>query len=112
MYGMPQPNTYGQYGFGGYGGTPTAGAPGMPSPTAAAAGVGMAVAAQPGAADPAAAATQAAQWAVQTLRPTILTTGVVSDTNQRFTLLLTSSCVGYYGQQPTAQQGGDSQGAA
>ncbi|PCH33478.1 hypothetical protein WOLCODRAFT_86791 [Wolfiporia cocos MD-104 SS10] len=69
MYGMPQPNTYGQYGFGAYGGFPNqaagAGAPGaaagMGSPVAGAAG--MAVGA--GAADPAAAAGQAAQgqWA-------------------------------------------------
>ncbi|KAI0374352.1 RNA-binding domain-containing protein [Pilatotrama ljubarskyi] len=43
MYGMPQPNTYGQYGFGAYGGfpnqpaaagTPGAAAPGMASPVA------------------------------------------------------------------------------
>jgi nucleolysin TIA-1/TIAR len=61
MYGMPQPNTYGQYGFGAYGGSPATGAPGMPSPTAAGAGVGMAVAGQPGAADPTAAASQAVQ---------------------------------------------------
>ncbi|KAI0706078.1 hypothetical protein BC835DRAFT_1312071 [Cytidiella melzeri] len=94
MYGMPQPNTYGQYGFGGYGGTPTTGAPGMPSPTAAAAGVGMTVAAQPGAADPSAAASQAGQWGS-------------ADPSSYYS----NYWGGYYGQQP-AQQGSDTQGAA
>ena len=74
MYGMPQPNTYGQYGFAGYGGFPNqaagagAGAPGatgMPQPAAAAAGLGLAGAGQQPGADPNAAAGQAgqAQWA-------------------------------------------------
>lgn len=65
MYGMPQPNTYGQYGFGGYGATPTAGAPGMPSPTGTAGALTMGAGAGVGAADPTAAAGQAAQgqWA-------------------------------------------------
>ncbi|EIM83382.1 polyadenylate-binding protein [Stereum hirsutum FP-91666 SS1] len=71
MYGMPQPNTYGQYGFGAYGGFPNQGgagataggaAPGMPqaAPGAPAAGVAGA-----GAVDPAAAAAGGAQgqWA-------------------------------------------------
>jgi len=58
MYGMPQPNTYGQYGFGAYG-APGAAAPGLASPTA---GAAMAMpGAQP---DSNAAAGQAAgQWA-------------------------------------------------
>ncbi|KAI0651672.1 hypothetical protein C8Q79DRAFT_898453 [Trametes meyenii] len=70
MYGMPQPNAYGQYGFGAYGGfpsqpaaagTPGAAAPGMASPVAPAAP--MVGAGQPPV--DAAAATQAAQgqWA-------------------------------------------------
>lgn len=60
MYGMPQPNTYGQYGFGAYATTP-GGNPGMPSPGTgnAAAGIGMPTA-QAGATDPSAAG-QAAQ---------------------------------------------------
>ena len=50
MYGMPQPNAYGQYGFGAYAGfpnqaaaagTPGAAAPGMPSPVAPTAAMGM-----------------------------------------------------------------------
>lgn len=73
MYGMPQPATYGQYGFGGYtgfpnpAGTPGAGGPGTPGIGAPAAGtagsLGLAGAQQPGA-DPNAAASQAgqAQW--------------------------------------------------
>lgn len=73
MYGMPQPNTYGQYGFSGYGGfpnqaagtgTPGAPAPGLGSPGTATVGMAMgAGAAAP--ADPSAAAGQAAQgqWA-------------------------------------------------
>jgi len=60
MYGMPQPNTYGQYAFGGYG-TPGAAVPGLASPG----GGQMAMASPGGAADPSAAAGQAAQgqWA-------------------------------------------------
>ena len=62
MYGMPQPNTYGQYGFGAYATTPGA-APGMPAPAGSAAGGSMAmtVAGQAGAADPNAAAAAAGQ---------------------------------------------------
>ena len=62
MYGMPQPNTYGQYGFGAYSGAPATTAPGMPSPPAATTSIGMAPA--PSAADPAAATSQvtANQW--------------------------------------------------
>ncbi|EGO30976.1 hypothetical protein SERLADRAFT_455426 [Serpula lacrymans var. lacrymans S7.9] len=62
MYGMPQPNTYGQYGFGGYGGFPNqAGSTvpaGMAQPAASGGGapgigsIGMAAATQAGAADP------------------------------------------------------------
>jgi hypothetical protein len=40
MYGMPTPNTYGQYGFGAYGANPAASAPGMPQPAAAGAAGG------------------------------------------------------------------------
>ena len=68
MYGMPQPNTYGQYGFGAYGGFPNqagagapgAAAPGMASPVAptAAIGLGSATGAPT---DPTAAAAQG-QW--------------------------------------------------
>ena len=36
MYGMPAPNTYGQYGFGAYGANPSAATPGMAQPAAAA----------------------------------------------------------------------------
>jgi nucleolysin TIA-1/TIAR len=70
MYGMPQPNSFGQYGFAGYGGFPTQGgtpaaSSGMPQPAGAGAvGTGLGIAAgQPGA-DAAAAAGQAgqAQW--------------------------------------------------
>ena len=69
MYGMPQPNTYGQYGFGAYGGFPSqAGATGSPaaasglgSPVAGAAAMGMGAGAA--GADPSVAAGAAqAQW--------------------------------------------------
>ncbi|KAF9270436.1 polyadenylate-binding protein [Marasmius fiardii PR-910] len=74
MYGMPQPNTYGQYGFGGYGGFPnqaagagaSAPATGMPQPAAAGTGLGLAGStSQPGADPNVASAGQAgqAQWA-------------------------------------------------
>ncbi|KAG6861211.1 hypothetical protein C0995_002560 [Termitomyces sp. Mi166 len=74
MYGMPQPNSYGQYGFGAYGafpaqgtaapGTAGPGSPGMPQPAGgAAAGLGISAGAQQPGADPnaAAAAGQAGQ---------------------------------------------------
>ena len=69
MYGMPTPSTYGQYGFGAYGafpnqpaaaGTPGAAAPGMPSPVAPTAAMGMGAAQTP--VDASAQAAQA-QWA-------------------------------------------------
>lgn len=71
MYGMPQPNSYGQYGFPGFpsfpgqaagaaGATPTA--QGMPQPNTAAAGIGLPAGAQPTGADPSAAAAGQAQW--------------------------------------------------
>lgn len=50
MYGMPQPNSYAQYGYTGFG-APGA-APGMPQTATGAAGLGNG--AQPGGADPAA----------------------------------------------------------
>ncbi|KAG6842484.1 hypothetical protein C0991_000010 [Blastosporella zonata] len=73
MYGMPQPNSYGQYGFGAYGafpgqgtGAPGAagpGSPGMPQPAGgAAAGLGITAGAQQPGADPNAAAAGQAQW--------------------------------------------------
>lgn len=92
MYGMPQPNTYGQYGFGAYGaGAP--GATGMPQPAAAATGLGLANAGQPGA-DPNAAAGQAgqAQWAG-------------GDPSSYYS----NYWGGYYGQQPGQQGGADTQ---
>ena len=62
---MPQPNTYGQYGFAGYGGFPNQGAgaagspvsaaPGMPQPGAAGAGSNVGVGQAAGGADAAAA---------------------------------------------------------
>ena len=71
MYGMPQPTNYGQYGFGAYGGfpnqaaaagTPGAAAPGMASPVAATAAMGLGAPQSP--ADPTAAAQAAqGQWA-------------------------------------------------
>ncbi|RDX56054.1 RNA-binding domain-containing protein [Polyporus arcularius HHB13444] len=57
MYGMPQPNTYGQYGFGAYGGFPNqapgagapgAAAPGMASPVAPSAVMSLGAAGAPG----------------------------------------------------------------
>lgn len=73
---MPQPNTYGQYGFAGYGafpnqtsaapGAPGAASPGMPQPTGAVgAGLGLTGAGQPGADLTGVAAAQTApnQWA-------------------------------------------------
>ncbi|KAI0082208.1 RNA-binding domain-containing protein [Panus rudis PR-1116 ss-1] len=83
MYGMPQPNTYGQYGFA---------APGLASPAApaATAAIGMGAGAQAGAADPTAAAGQAAQgqWS----------------TNDYY-----NYWGGYYGQQAAGQGAADPQ---
>ncbi|PSR71327.1 hypothetical protein EW026_g102 [Hermanssonia centrifuga] len=96
MYGMPQPNTYGQYSFGAYAGTPGAAAPGMPSPATAgaSAAIGMGGAGQGGAADPTGAAGQAqGQWA-----------GADASYYSNY-------WGGYYGQQG-GQQGGDAQGTA
>lgn len=62
MYGMPQPNTYSQYGFGGYpSGAPGAGSPGMPQAAPVASGLGLSTATSQGATDPNAAATPGAQ---------------------------------------------------
>lgn len=71
MYGIPQPSTYGQYGFGGYGGFPNQGGaggsptPGMPQPTPGAVGSGLGGAGA-GGADPSAvgggAGGAGAQW--------------------------------------------------
>jgi len=83
MYGMPQPNTYGQYGFGGYAGTPGA-APGMPQSAGAAGGLGNG--AQQGAGDPNAAGGQGqGQWP--------------SDPSSYYS----NYWGGYYGQQPACQ---------
>ncbi|KAK7058245.1 E3 ubiquitin-protein ligase pub1 [Paramarasmius palmivorus] len=104
MYGMPQPNTYGQYGFGAYGGFPSqagaapgAGAPGatgMPQPTPIGPGLGLANVGQPGADPNAAAAGQAgqAQWAG-------------ADPSSYYS----NYWGGYYGQQAAGQQAGDTQ---
>lgn len=74
MYGMPQPNTYGQYGFGAYGAFPNqgaaapgaggAGSPGMQPTGAGGPGLGIGAGAQQPGADPNAAVSQAgqAQW--------------------------------------------------
>jgi len=70
MYGMPQPNTFGQYAYGGYGGFPNqaagtpgaGGAGGMPQPTGAGAGLGLAPGGQAPGADAGGQAGQA-QWA-------------------------------------------------
>jgi len=62
MYGMPQPNTYGQYGFAGYpAGTPGAGSPGMPQ-AAPGGGLGLTGTGQQGGADPNAAQAGQQQW--------------------------------------------------
>lgn len=72
MYGMPQPNTYGQYGFGAYAGFPNQPAgganpasPGMAQAAPGAVGSGLG-ASQPGATDPSVAGAAApgaqAQW--------------------------------------------------
>jgi len=59
MYGMPQPNSYGQYGFGAYPASPGGAAPGMPQPAAGAAAGQTAPGADVGAVGQAAQA----QWA-------------------------------------------------
>lgn len=71
MYGMPQPNSYGQYAFPGFAGfpgqagaapgAPGAGSPGMPQANPAG-GLGLAGAAQPGG-DPNVAGQPGQQWA-------------------------------------------------
>jgi len=97
MYGMPQPASYGQYGFPGFAGFPGQagapvaagpGSPGMPQ-AAAVAGLGIAGAAQPGGADPNAPAGQAAQaqWGA-------------ADPNY-----YSNYWGGYYGQQAAGQPG-------
>jgi nucleolysin TIA-1/TIAR len=101
MYGMPQPNSYGQYPFGGYpgfpaqaGATPGApgpGSPGMPQPAnASAGGIPLAAGSQQPGADPTASAGQAgqAQWAG-------------ADPSSYYS----NYWGGYYGQQATGQQG-------
>jgi nucleolysin TIA-1/TIAR len=63
MYGMPQPNTYGQYGFAGYPtGAPGAGSPGMPQATPGGGGLGLAGAGQQGGGDPNTAQGAQQQW--------------------------------------------------
>jgi len=59
MYGVPQPGTYGQYGFGAYPASPGGAAPGMPQPAAGAAAGQTAPGADVGAVGQAAQA----QWA-------------------------------------------------
>jgi nucleolysin TIA-1/TIAR len=105
MYGMPQPNSYGQYGFGGYGGFPNqgasgAGAPnsgtsGMPQPSSAGAGGLVGAGAQQPGADPnTAAAAQGGQgqWGEQ-------------DPNAYYS----GYWGGYYGQASGQQGGAESQ---
>ncbi|KXN89826.1 Nucleolysin TIAR [Leucoagaricus sp. SymC.cos] len=101
MYAMPQPNTYGQYGFGAYPGfpgqaagqpgAPGATSPGMPQPATGGAALGLTGAPQQGVSDPNAAAGQAgqAQWAG-------------ADPSSFYS----NYWSGYYGQQPTAGQQG------
>jgi len=106
MYGLPQPNSYGQYGFGGYGGfpnqgataagAPTPGTSGMQQPSSAGVAGGGLVgtgAQQPGA-DPNAAAGQGgqAQWGG-------------ADPNSYYS----NYWGGYYGQQAPGQGGADTQ---
>jgi len=100
MYGMPQPTSYGQYGFGAYPGFPGQAAgqpgapggasPGMPQPAAGAGGLGLTGAPQQGVTDPNAAAGQAgqAQWGG-------------ADPNSYYS----NYWGGYYGQQAAGQQG-------
>lgn len=119
MYGMPQPTSYGQYGFSGYGGFPNQapgagapgpGSPGMPQPTAVGAGLGLTAGAQQPGVDPNAAAGQAGQaqwggadpnsyysnyWGGKLIFRSIIDTCVLI------------SVLGYYGQ--AGQQGGDAQ---
>ena len=112
---MPQPNTYGQYGFSAYGGAPGSAAPGMPSPSGAAGAIGMGAAGQAGAADPTAAAGQAAQGQWAGADPSTYYSnywGGESTVSYRNRTRLTDVITGYYGQQPAGQQGGDAQGAA
>ena len=122
---MPQPNTYGQYGFAGYGGFPNQGAgaagspvsaaPGMPQPGGAGAGSNVGVGQAAGGADAAAAAGQGGQGQWPAGDPNSYYSnywGGMSiaslphrDPNELFT-------TGYYGQQPGAgQQGAEQQGS-
>jgi len=103
MYGIPQPNTYGQYGFGAYAGFPNQpagaanpGSPGMPQSAVGAVGTGLG-ASQPGATDGSVAAGAAAQGA-QAQWPT-------GDPSSYYS----NYWGGYYSQQ--AQPGTDGQGA-
>ncbi|KAJ3736989.1 hypothetical protein DFJ43DRAFT_391420 [Lentinula guzmanii] len=104
MYGMPQPNTFGQYAYGGYGGfpnqaagTPGGGAPGaggMPQPATAGGGLGLVPGAQAPGADAAAGQAGQAQWA--------------ADPSSYYS----NYWGGYYGQQAGQQPGVDTQMAA
>ena len=105
MYGMPQPNTYGQYGFNAYGGTPAAGAPGMPSPTGAAGAIGMGAAGQAGNADPTAAAGQAAQGQWPSDYYSNYWGGEHSLRLRSQQHVSHTRTEGYYGQQAAGQQG-------
>jgi len=99
MYGMPpQPNAYGQYGFGAYPGFPAqAGATGAaptspampPSATAPGAGLGLTAGAQQSATDPNAATTQATQASWASADPSTYYSNYWG---------------GYYGQQAAGQQ--------
>ncbi|EPQ60905.1 hypothetical protein GLOTRDRAFT_109200 [Gloeophyllum trabeum ATCC 11539] len=95
MYGMPQPNTYGQYGYSGFGAAGGA-TPGMPTPQAGAAGAAMALtgAQSPTDATGAAAAGAQGQWPAG------------ADMNSYYG----NYWGGYYGQQAAAGQAGAAPG--
>lgn len=123
MYGMPQPNTYGQYAFSGYGGfpnqaggTPGGGAPGAPGMPQAATGggLGLAPGGQAPGADGAAGQAGQAQWAADPSSYYSNYWGGVYclpfDFMGRELIWL---ILGYYGQQAAGQQPGvDAQMAA
>ena len=106
MYGLPQPNSYGQYGFGGYPASPGGAAPGMPQPAAGATAGQTA----PGADVGAVGQTAQAQW---TGDPNSYYSnywgGRCLANKLCYPLELTMTvyvCVGYYTQQAAAGQQG------
>ena len=121
MYGMPQPTNYGQYGFGAYGGfpnqaaaagTPGAAAPGMASPVAATAAMGLGAPQSP--ADPTAAA-QAAQGQWAGADPSSYYSnywGGELRLHVQIMPLVDACSTGYYGQQAPGAGAPDGQGQA